>query len=136
MFPPAMPIAVMTGGAAGSRSAARTIMINPIQITGVKTAGEPLTQDGAAHRRVHNGPTSAAPGVSPVEVVTLSEFALQGQLAGTRQRRRDTTRSVSSSEQAGAAAAILQALVREQSTGAARAQAHASAERVWNLVTD
>jgi hypothetical protein len=70
-------------------------------------------------------------------VVTFSKLALQGtQPATLRERRRATAPSLKSPGEAGDAASALRDLLVAIGPQAARAQAHANPDRVWNLVRE
>jgi hypothetical protein len=110
-------------------------MVNPVQ----PIALGPPSDNAATESRRQPGDTMQVPVQAPVpsEVVTFSALALQGtQPATLRERRRAAAPGVKTPGEAGAAADRLRTLLVAIGPQAARAQAYANAERVWNLVRE
>ena len=111
-------------------------MVNPVQ----PIALAPPTDNGAAESgRRQSSDVTQVPVQAPVptEIVTFSELALQGTQPTTlRERRRAGSGGPKTPGDAEMAASRVQQLLVAIGPQAARAQAHANADRVWNLVRE
>jgi len=111
-------------------------VVNPIQ----PIALNPPVDNGAAEtarRQPGEGTQLHAQAPVPSEIVTLSELALHGtQPVSLRERRRTNAPALKSPGDAEASASRLRDLLVAIGPQAARAQAYANADRVWNLVRE
>jgi hypothetical protein len=112
-------------------------MVNPVQPIPLSPPSENTTAE--SRRQAQASDMTQVPAQAPVpsEVVTFSELALQGtQPASLRERRRVASSSPKTPGDADVAANRLRDLLVAIGPQAARAQAYANPDRVWNLVRE
>jgi hypothetical protein len=109
-------------------------MVNPVQPVNLSPPPESSTAESRRQPEQMQVPVQAP---VPSEIVTFSELALQEtQPATLRERRRAASQAPKGPGEADSAAYKLRDLLLAIGPQAARAQAYANPDRVWNLVRE